>query len=481
MSGTTASTAVAPQVRGPTIVLISHDLGAGGVQRKIADFARCLATRCEPFDGTVYVLLAEGPPADPGERAFFDAVQGSTVRIRCRPKRLAGVLGVPFPLFCFWWVFRLRPQRIIGFLRGPGLIAVMLGRLFWWRDMRVGISDDSYPSGAIIEQARNRTHAAFMRALVRVGYAGADWVAAPSEAARMDLIETFALPPERITVSRNWVMGNTLAHRFEELRSDRDDGGSTARQSDESIPTREAPDAAVQPGDPARPLRPGDPARPLRPGDPGRTVPSGDPVRAATAASETLKPAFGGIASPAARAASVPDDGFDLIYVGRLAPVKNLSLLVEILRDLREIRPSARAVIVGGGPGLADLERQRARLGLANHLVLPGWQQDVTPWLRASQLFCLTSHHEGLPIAALEAMSLGLPVISTRYPGAEELVQDGETGFLCRNGNEFVDRVVLCLTRDSLRSEIGQRARAWVAAQHGPDDLRRFVRLIVRD
>ncbi len=427
MSGAISLTPGAATGRGPTIVLISHDLGAGGVQRKIADFARCLTTRCEPFDGAVCVLLAEGPPADPGERAFFDAVQGSAVRIRCRPKRVAGVLGVPFPLFCFWWVLRLRPQRIIGFLRGPGLMAVMLRRLFWWRDMRVGISDDSYPSGAIIEQARNRTHAAFMRALVRVGYTGADWVAAPSEAAKADLVETFSVPAERVVVSRNWVGAITTG----------------------VPPDGPAPSVVAV-----------------------RAVPSDPPIP---------RHGSGESASRGAIATSVPDDGFDLIYVGRLAPVKNLSLLVEILRDLRELRPSVRAVIVGGGPGLADLERQRARLGLEHHLVLAGWHQDVTPWLRASRLFCLTSHHEGLPIAALEAMSLGIPVISARYPGADELVQDGETGFLCRDRGEFVDRVMRCLTRDPLRQEMGQRARAWVASRHGPDNLLRFVRLIVRD
>ncbi len=427
MSGATSSTPGGAERRGPTIVLISHDLGAGGVQRKIADFARCLTTYCESFEGTIHLLLREGPPADPGERAFFDAVEESVVRIRCRPRGVAGVLAVPFPLFCFWCVLTLRPQRIIGFLRGPGLIAVMLRRLFWWRAMRIGISDDSFPSGAVVEQSRGRVHAAFLRTLVRLGYSRADWVAVPTDAAKVDLVATFAVPAEKVVVSRNWAG---------------------------PLPDPERPDDAVDAK--ARP--------PL--------FWSGAPA-----------PQFrsGPRASADARAMPVPDDGFDLIYVGRLAPVKNLSLLVEILRDIREMRPSVRAVIVGGGPGLAELERQRTRLGLEPPLVLAGWQQDVTPWLRASRLFCLTSHHEGLPIAALEAMSLGIPVISMRYPGADELVQDGVTGFLCRDRGEFVDRVMRCLTREPVRQEMGQRARAWVASRHGADNLRRFVRLIVRD
>jgi glycosyltransferase involved in cell wall biosynthesis len=377
------------------IVLISHDLGAGGAQRKIADVARCLTANSE-VSATIHLLLEEGPPTDPGERGLFDSVAASVVRIHCRPKPWAGIVAVPFPLFCLWHVLRLRPDRIIGFLRGPGIIAVLLRRLFWWRHIRVGISDDSFPSGAIVEQTRGATHAAALRQLVRAGYPKADWIAAASDAARSDLIETFSVPPEQITVSRNWVSSPSPSERAVE--------GSAA----------------------------------------------------------------------------IPDGGFDLIYVGRLAPVKNLSLFVELVRDLRAIRDSVRAVIVGGGAGLAALERQRASLGLEDHLAFAGWQRDVTPWLRASRLFLITSHHEGLPIAALEAMAVGLPVIGTRYPGADELVQDGETGFLCRDRAEFVERIRECLTQEDLRRSLGRRAAERAASDYGPDNLRRFVELIVR-
>lgn len=386
-----------------TILLISHDLGAGGVQRKIADVARCLTTSGASSGATVHLLLEEGPPADPAERALFDAVKASVVRIHCRPTPWAGVITVPFPLFCFWCVLTLRPERIIGFLRGPGILAVMLRRLFWWRNIRVGLSDDSFPSGAIGEQTRGAAHAGVMRRLVRAGYARADWIATPSEAARTDLIEHFSVPAERITVSRNWV-------------------------------------SSTRPEEPP------------------------------------LDTAHSGAAVPAV----IPEGGFDLIYVGRLAPVKNLSLFVEILHDVRDMRPSVRAAIVGGGPGLAGLERQRAHFGLENQLVFAGWQRDVTPWLSASRIFCITSLHEGLPIAALEAMALGLPVLSTRYPGADELVADGETGFLCRDRGEFVERIMRCLTQDLLRLALGRRAREMVAARYGPDSLRQFVELVVR-
>jgi glycosyltransferase involved in cell wall biosynthesis len=385
-----------------TTVLITHDLGAGGVQRKIADVARYLMTGGMSDESTIHLLLEEGPPSEASERALFDVVAASTIRIRCRARPNAS-FAVPFPLFCFWHVLRLRPDRIIGLLRGPGILAVMLRRLFWWRAIRVGISDDSFPSGSIAEQTRGATHAALLAWLVRVGYGHADWVAAPSEAARTDLIEAFSVPADRVIVSRNWVSA---------------------------------------------------------------AVPAGDPV-SETRASTMV-------------AAGMPNGGFDMIYVGRLAPVKNLALFVEVVRGVRELYPAVRAAIVGGGPQLADLERQRARLALEDHLVLAGWQRDVTPWLAASRLFCLTSHHEGLPIAALEAMALGVPVIASRYPGVDEIVRDGETGFICGDRGELVERIVSCLTHEPLRQELGRRARELVRGRYGADNLGAFVELIVR-
>lgn len=374
-----------------TILLLSHDLGPGGAQRKIADVAAYLTEHEGDGNTTVYVVLEEPPPTDPDARALFDAVRGSVVRVLIRPR------GIPYPVYCAWCTLRLGPRRIIGFLRGPGILAVLLRRLFWWRPMRVGISDDSFPSGAVSEQTTGPAHAAVVRSAMRRGYGAADWIAAASEAARADLVSTFSVARDRVVVSRNWVQ-------------------------------TESPDSA----------------------------------------------------SPrATRASGIPQHGFDLVAVSRLVPVKNLSLLVETVAALRERRPSIRAAIVGGGPELGRLQALRAELRLDDHLTLAGWQRDVQAWLGSSRIFCVTSHHEGLPIAALEAMASGMPVLSTRYPGADEIVRDGETGFVCADRSEFVERALQLLADEPLRLALGHGARTFVTERYGPDNLRRFVDLIV--
>ncbi len=108
-----------------------------------------------------------------------------------------------------------------------------------------------------------------------------------------------------------------------------------------------------------------------------------------------------------------------------------------------------------------------------------GVQQDVSQYLSLSKVFCLTSRYEGLPIAALEAMAHGLPVVTTGYPGADELVQESKTGYICMNRAEYVSRVIRLLEDEGLRSRMGERAREYVRMYHGEENLEKFVRLFM--
>lgn len=170
---------------------------------------------------------------------------------------------------------------------------------------------------------------------------------------------------------------------------------------------------------------------------------------------------------------------FDLIYVGRVDPVKNLASLVRIIHQVREALPTLRACVVGGGDDMDNVSRLAEQYGLRSTMAFPGFRRDVGEYLAASRVFCLTSHYEGLPISALEAMAHGLPVITTTYPGAEELVQDGVTGYICGSEEEYVGRAVQLLTAEEERKEMGEQARLFVRASHGEQRLKEFVRLLL--
>jgi glycosyltransferase involved in cell wall biosynthesis len=111
-----------------------------------------------------------------------------------------------------------------------------------------------------------------------------------------------------------------------------------------------------------------------------------------------------------------------LLFVGRLSPQKNLPRLLEALSLMRE---PAELTIVGDGPERARLTELAARLGLDN-LNLAGAQERATlgAWYRRADVFVLSSDKEGMPLAALEAMSFGLPVVATDVPGLRDLCAD---------------------------------------------------------
>ncbi len=116
--------------------------------------------------------------------------------------------------------------------------------------------------------------------------------------------------------------------------------------------------------------------------------------------------------------------------VGHLAGHKSHRTLVEALPALLARHPDAWCVILGEGEERAALEALARARGVAGRLRLPGFTDQVLPWLRALDVFCFPSHMEGLGTSVLEAMALGRPIVATRAGGIPEMVTDGATGLL---------------------------------------------------
>ena len=98
-------------------------------------------------------------------------------------------------------------------------------------------------------------------------------------------------------------------------------------------------------------------------------------------------------------------------FVGRLDPIKNLDLLLDILACAAQRSPQLRLLIVGDGPDRERIERVCRDKHLHNRIVFAGPQVDVLPYLRAMDTFLLTSFREQMPLTLLEAMAVGIPAI----------------------------------------------------------------------
>lgn len=140
---------------------------------------------------------------------------------------------------------------------------------------------------------------------------------------------------------------------------------------------------------------------------------------------------------PERYAAAPPPGGLRILFVGRLAAVKGVAVLLDALTDLVAEYPDLHLTLIGDGPDRAALEAQALDAGLAGHVSFEGYrsQSEVADALAAHDVFVLPSFAEGVPVVLMEAMAAGRPVITTRIAGVPELVEDGRSGYLVPPGN----------------------------------------------
>ncbi|MBI4241885.1 MAG: glycosyltransferase [Candidatus Rokubacteria bacterium] len=146
-------------------------------------------------------------------------------------------------------------------------------------------------------------------------------------------------------------------------------------------------------------------------------------------------------------------------HVGRLVPVKGHTVLLRALAGLRT-RPDV-LLVAGEGPLRGALEADCRRLGLEGTVVFLGFRDDIATVLYASDLLVLPSLSEVLPMAVLEAMAIGLPVVATRVGGIPELIEDGREGWLVDPDDPEALRVALeaALADPAARAARGSAAR----------------------
>lgn len=156
--------------------------------------------------------------------------------------------------------------------------------------------------------------------------------------------------------------------------------------------------------------------------------------------------------------------------VGNLTPKKDQATLLRAFAALLDGGTRARLVVVGDGPLRVELEALAATLGITDRVWLTGRRDDVPDVLPGLDAFVLTSVHEGLPIALLEAMASGVPAVVTPVGGTREMLVDGHDGIFVPCGEPAVlARALARLLADPAeRRRIG-RAAATAAGRFSVD------------
>ncbi|TKR32879.1 glycosyltransferase family 1 protein [Luteimonas gilva] len=161
------------------------------------------------------------------------------------------------------------------------------------------------------------------------------------------------------------------------------------------------------------------------------------------------------------RAWGVGDDGLAVIYLGRIAPEKNLQLAVRAFRELQKRQPQARFVWVGDGPSRQKLAQENP------DFVFCGVQRgaDVARHFASGDLFLFPSRTETFGNVTLEAMASGLPTVAFDYGAAREYLRHGVHGAAIRDGDDegFVSAAARLGADRELRATMGAAARQAVA------------------
>jgi len=158
----------------------------------------------------------------------------------------------------------------------------------------------------------------------------------------------------------------------------------------------------------------------------------------------------------------------------RLHSSKSVHLLIEAYQALRVEFPDSFLLILGDGPERQRLEDLARSLGLADCCAFPGFLMPISNYLTLLDLYVLPSAAEGLPMAMLEAMYFGVPVVVADVGGVAEIVTDGQNGILVQPGcaSQIADGIRTLLSDDGLRVSLGERARENIREQYG---LARYV------
>lgn len=155
--------------------------------------------------------------------------------------------------------------------------------------------------------------------------------------------------------------------------------------------------------------------------------------------------------------------------VGRLSEEKGFDLLIRACGQLVARGVNLELWIAGEGDQQPTLEKLVADLSLTDRVRLLGFQSDCRAFYQAMDVFVLSSLREGLPNVLLEAMSMSVPVVSTRVAGVPTLLQEGENGLLVEPGrvDELASAMDRLLADGSLRRRIGEAGRRTIECNHG--------------
>lgn len=167
-----------------------------------------------------------------------------------------------------------------------------------------------------------------------------------------------------------------------------------------------------------------------------------------------------GIDPPSLKSAR-PKNNILIGSAGRLFPVKDYALMIEIANYICKVRKNVTFKIAGDGPQRDILEEQITTKGLEKCFTLQGFTENMKGFYHSLDIYLNSSVHEGIPLTVLEAMAHGIPVVAPKVGGLPEIINDDVEGFLIgsRKAEDFGKKCLELTDNSRLRLKMGQAAR----------------------
>ena len=149
---------------------------------------------------------------------------------------------------------------------------------------------------------------------------------------------------------------------------------------------------------------------------------------------------------------------YDIIFLGRLSFPKNPERVLNVVKKIKEKKDNIKVAFVGTGELENEIKKSADEMQLTNNIDFWGFMSNPYKILKCSSVMLMTSRWEGLPMCALEAMALGVPIVSTPTDGLCEVIEDGENGYLRKTDTELAEKIEEILDNDELRKHMSESA-----------------------
>ena len=153
---------------------------------------------------------------------------------------------------------------------------------------------------------------------------------------------------------------------------------------------------------------------------------------------------------------------FNLLMVARFTPEKNHYLAMDIVKELLNKGMDIELNLLGDGECMQDVLAYASSLKISGSVNFIGYKDNVNDYIRDSDALLITSKTEGLPMSMLEAMALGVPIISTPVGEIPYIIEESNGGFIANNTSEFTSIIERLYKDLELTKSMGKKARAYL-------------------